>query len=145
MPTLPWKNGCKVLQIYRTVFSFLLLVIITGCKEEFPTYSTSISTPTHIFPCLRYIGLSKGDNYRVQQAFGLENNDTCTYTVTLTRYTIGRCNNPVVKSVGGDFNGYVRIEVKKGFKCYYKIQSDFKHDATAAFERILNEIKKSIK
>ena len=48
--------------------------------------------------------------------------------------------NPIVKSIGSDFDGYIRIEIKKGFKCYYKVQSDFKSDENAAFERVLKKI-----
>ena len=71
----------------------------------------------------------------------MKSDASCKYVVNLTRYHVGKCDNPIVKSVGGDFNGYVRVEVKKGFKCYYKVQSDFKHDAEAALERVLNRVK----
>jgi hypothetical protein len=60
--------------------------------------------------------------------------------VELTRYHIGACDNPAVKSLGSDFNGYVRLEIKKSFKCHYKVQSDFKNDEDAAFERVLKKI-----
>jgi len=59
----------------------------------------------------------------------------------LTKYHVGSCNNPIVKSTGSDFDGYVRIEIKKGFKCYYKVQSDYKSDVDAAFERVLKKVK----
>ena len=91
------------------------------------------------------MALNHLDKQQIQNAFGIEDNASCSYSVTLTRYHVGECDNPVVKSVGGDFNGYVRVEVKKGFKCYYKVQSDFKHDDTAAFSRVLKKIKKTVK
>ncbi len=119
--------------------------MVVGCKEDFPTYASTSTTPSKTFPCLHYMVLNTHDKQRLQNAFGIEENATCPYTVSLTRYHVGACDNPVVKSVGGDFNGYVRIEVKKGFKCYYKVQSNFKHDVSAAFERILEKIKKRIK
>ncbi len=115
--------------------------MLVGCKEEFPTYATPITTTTGTFSCLHYMGLETIEKQKVEQAFGIEDNSSCPYVVTLTRYHVGECSNLEVKSVGGDFNGYVRIEVKKGFMCYYKIQSDFKHDATAAFERVLEKVK----
>ena len=118
------------------------MLLLTGCKEDFPTYSTPISSLSKTFPCLHYIALTKDDKQKLENAFGVEDNATCMYAVTRTLYYVGKCDNPIVKSVGGDFNGYVRVEVKKGFECYYKVQSDFKHDATAAFERVLKEIKK---
>ena len=80
------------------------------------------------------------DKERLQRSFGLQDDDQCSYRVELTRYHVGDCNNPVVKSVGGDLNGYVRVEVKKGFKCYYKVQSDYKNEVSAAFERVLKRV-----
>jgi hypothetical protein len=121
--------------------SSLLLFFLIGCKEDFPTYASPITTPTKNFTCLNYIGLNNTDKQQLQNAFGLDDNSSCAYRVNLTRYYVGKCDNPVVKSVGGDFNGYIRVEVKKGFKCYYKVQSDFKHDAVAAFDRVVEKVK----
>ena len=81
----------------------------------------------------------------METILGYPNSPDCPYRLELIKYQVKTCNNPVVKSVGSDFNGYVRIEIKKGFKCYYKIQSDYKHDANAAFGRVLKEAKKEIK
>ena len=77
----------------------------------------------------------------IEKSFGIEEDEACPYRVELIKYHIGNCNNPIVKSVGSDFDGYIRIEIKKGFKCYYKVQSDFKNDENAAFERVLKKIK----
>lgn len=121
--------------------SSLLLFSLIGCKEDFPTYASPITTPTKNLTCLNYVGLNSSDKQQLQNAFGIENNSSCTYKVNFTRYDVGKCDNPVIKSIGGDFNGYMRVEVKKGFKCYYKVQSDFKHDAIAAFDRVLKKIK----
>ena len=142
---LLWKNGYKALQINKILFSSFVLLVIAGCKEDFPTYVSPLTTPSKTLQCLHYMALNHLDKQQIQNAFGIEDNATCPYTVTLTRYYVGQCDNLVVKSVGGDFNGYVRIEVKKGFKCYYKVQSDFKHDDTAAFSRVLEKIKETIK
>lgn len=112
-----------------------------GCNEDFPTYTSTITTPLKTFNCLNYMGLRSVDKQHLQNAFGIEDNNSCAYVVNVTRYHVGKCHNPVVKSVGGDFNGYVRVEVKKGFKCYYKVQSDFKYDVVSAFDRVLEKIK----
>ena len=129
-------------RLMRNFFiSSLLLFFLIGCKEDFPTYASPITTPSKTFTCLNYIGLNSSDKQQLQNAFRVDDNSSCAYRVNLTRYHVGKCDNPVVKSVGGDFNGYIRVEVKKGFKCYYKVQSDFKHDAIAAFDRVLTKIK----
>jgi hypothetical protein len=87
------------------------------------------------------MALDKKDKEILEQYFKLKNDTSCPYRVELTKYHVGSCNNPVVKSIGSDFNGYIRIEIKKGFKCYYKVQSDYKDDADAAFERVLKRVK----
>ena len=129
-------------QLMKNFFTAsLLLFFLIGCKEDFPTYASPIATPAKTFTCLNYIGLNDLDKQQLHHAFDIDENSSCTYVVNLTRYHVGKCDNPVVKSVGGDFNGYIRVEVKKGFKCYYKVQSDFKHDAVAAFDRVRVKIK----
>jgi len=119
----------------------LFLVFVLGCKEEFPTYASFCSQPQHTFPCLHYAVLDSDDKKMLQKIFIVDEDKNCPFRVELTKYHVGECNNPEVKSLGSDFNGYVRVEIKKGFKCYYKVQSDFKHDATAAFKRVLERVK----
>ena len=120
---------------------FLLLFVVSGCKEEFPVYATYDQEKPLSLNCLQYSVLDLKDKQKLEDAFGFEEDRHCPYRVELIRYAVGNCNNPVVKSMGSDFNGYVRVEVKKGFKCYYKIQSDYKDDVDAAFARILKKVK----
>ena len=118
------------------------LLLFTGCQEDFPTYSTFCDKKTKSLPkCLHYAILNKQDKDVLEKHFGAIDDPKCAYRVELTKYHVGSCNNPIVKSTGSDFNGYVRIEIKKGFKCYYKVQSDYKNDANAAFERVLKKVK----
>jgi len=127
--------------MFQFIYFILFLLLFTGCKEEFPTYTAHCQEDSFTLPCLHYAVLDPEDKMRLQDAFGFEERASCPYRVELIRYTVGNCNNPVVKSVGSDFNGYVRVEVKKGFKCYYKIQSDYKDDVNAAFARVLKSVK----
>ena len=127
--------------MYKVLLSLLFLFLFTSCKEEFPTYTAYCQEEAVTLPCLHYSVLDPKDKARLQDAFELNEVSDCPYRVELIRYAVGNCNNPVVKSVGGDYNGYVRVEVKKGFKCYHKIQSDYKEDEDAALERVLKKIK----
>jgi uncharacterized protein YwgA len=127
--------------MYKSFLSALLLLFLAGCKEDFPTYSTFENQEKITFNCLHYAVLDLQDRKKLENVFHIRNSSYCPYRVELTKYYVGNCNNPVVKSVGGDFNGYVRVEVKKGFKCYYKAQSDFKDDAIGAFKRVLKRVK----
>jgi len=129
------------MQRSKLLLAILGLLFLTGCQEDLPTYSTFCQDNTTPPQCLHYIVLNSQDKERLQRSFGLKDDDHCGYRVEITRYHVGDCNNPVVKSVGGDLNGYVRVEVKKGFKRYYKVQSDYKNDVGAAFERVLKRVK----
>ena len=125
--------------------AFWILFLFAGCKEDFPTYSTFCDQETMSPPkCLHYAVLDKQDKDVLQKHFGAADDPTCSYRVELTKYHVGSCNNPIVKSTGSDFDGYIRIEIKKGFKCYYKVQSDYKYDVNAAFERVLKRSKNEI-
>jgi hypothetical protein len=120
----------------------LCLAFIAGCKEDYPTYSTFCNDKDMQAPkCLHYAVLNKEDKKRLKKSLGMADDSTCEYRVELIKYRVGSCNNAVVKSLGGEFNGYVRIELKKGFKCYYKTQSDYKNDANGAFQRVLKKAK----
>jgi len=130
------------MQFSKFFLPLLGFLFFTGCQEDFPTYSTSCDQKIMSLPkCLHYAVLDKQDKDILQNYFGIADDPKCDYRVELTKYHIGSCNNPIVKSTGSDFNGYVRIEIKKGFKCYYKVQSDYKNDVDAAFERVLKKVK----
>ena len=129
--------------MFRVKYTFPLLLLpflVGGCEEKFPVYRTELQNNILSLPCLHYTVFDRQDKKRLENVFGIKNDPHCAYRVELTKYKIGTCNNPVVKSVGGDFNGYVRVEVKKGFTSYFKVQSDYKNDMDAAFRRVLREI-----
>ena len=118
------------------------LLLLAGCKEDLPVYSTFCDQETIPPPkCLHYAVLDKQDKDVLEKHFGVADDPKCSYRVELTKYHVGSCNNPIVKSTGSDFDGYVRIEIKKSFKCYYKVQSDYKSDVNGAFERVLKKVK----
>jgi len=131
--------------LFRLPLVLFGILLFAGCQEDFPTYSTFCNEKTLPPPeCLHYAVLNQQDKTLLEKHFGAVDDPKCAYRVELTRYHVGNCNNPIVKSTGSDFDGYVRIEIKKGFKCYYKVQSDYKHSVDAAFERVLKRSKNEI-
>ena len=119
------------------------LLMIWGCEKDYPVYSQLEADQNGSLPnSLRYAIGDSSDSKILQDSFGIEANSSSPYRVELIRYFVGKCNNPRVKSLGGDFNGYVRVEIKKGFKTIYKVQSDFKNDEDRAFERVYQHIAK---
>lgn len=132
--------------VFKTFFTLLgLSLSLVGCQESFPAYSTPYPQNDSGLTCLHYSVLDKQDKIQLLEAFALQEDDACAYRVQLTKYGVGKCNNPAVKSLGSDFNGYVRVEIKKGFTTYYKVQSNYKEDMHAAFERVVTKIKQDVK
>jgi len=120
----------------------MALLTLLGCEEKYPVYSSFDRDLNGSFPnCLHYTVNNATDKRILQESFGIEDDKSCLYRLALIRYHIGNCDNPRVKSIGSDFDGYVRVEIRKGFQTLYKVQSDFKHDENAAFERICKQIK----
>ena len=130
----------------KQIILLFIAIILGSCQEDFPIYDKFCTTKKKSINCLSYdILMQDSDKIRVQNAFGFENNKSCEYRVQLLKYHIGDCNNPIVKSVGSDFNGYIRVTISKGMNCYYKVQSDFKDDENGAFERVLEKIEDNFK
>ena len=133
------------MQLFKFLLSLFGLLFFTGCQEDLPVYSTFCDQQTLTPPtCLHYAVLDNEEKKLLEKHFGVADDPKCSYRVELIKYHVGSCNNPIVKSTGSDFDGYVRIEIKKGFKCYYKVQSDYKHSIDAAFERVLKRSKNEI-
>ncbi|MDM5272430.1 hypothetical protein PGH07_09585 [Sulfurovum sp. zt1-1] len=131
------------MQIYKPFISLLFVTfLLTGCEERSTVY-TSFCDHGKAFSlsCLRYPMVDSQDKTVLEKALGLKEDPACPYSLKLTKYKISQCNNPVVKSTGSDFEGYVRLEIIKGFTCYYKVQSDYKLDRDRAFKRVLKQAK----
>jgi hypothetical protein len=135
------------LQINKLFFSLLIVTFFfTGCEERFPVYASFCGEgEAPALSCLRYPLIDPEEKAVLEKELGLKEDPSCPYYLKLTKYKIGQCNNPIVKSTGSDFDGYVRIEIFKGFTCYYKVQSDYKNDPEAAFYRVLQQTKKDFK
>jgi hypothetical protein len=135
------------LQIDKLFFSLLTVTfLLTGCEEHFPVYTSFCDKgEAPALSCLRYPLIDPREKRVLEKELGLKDDPACPYYLKLTKYKIGQCNNPRVKSTGSDFDGYVRIEIFKGFTCYYKVQSDYKNDSEAAFHRVLQESKEDLK
>lgn len=124
----------------------LLPLLFAGCEERFPVYAKYCQPKTASLDCLRYDALMNAtDQNQIAQTLELPHDPHCKNLLQLTRYHVGECNNPLVKSIGGDFDGYVRIQINRGMNCYYKAQSDFKNDEEAAYQRVLLQVQDDLK
>jgi len=117
---------------------------LIGCEEKFPVYTAFSEQNVTDVGCLHYATMNVHDQKHIELALKRPHMKECSYHLHLIKYHVGECNNSVVKSLGSDFDGYIRIEVRKGFNVFYKVQSDFKNDSNAAFERVLKQMAKDI-
>jgi hypothetical protein len=87
------------MQLFRFFLSVFGLLLFAGCQEDFPTYSTFCDQETMSSPkCLHYAVLDKKDKDVLEKHFGVIDDPKCSYRVELTKYHVGSCNNPIVKS-----------------------------------------------
>ena len=83
-------------------------------------------------------------SHNVKEAIKAKITDDCPYRIEGEIYRTAKCNSIEAKSIGTDFNGYVRLNILYGNKCIYKIQSDFKNDEDGAISRVLETLKKEL-
>jgi len=129
--------------VKKTLFTLLLLGLI-GCEERFDVYSQGKEHKNEI-KCIRYDIGEKLDKELIQKTLLLSDEPKCAYSIQLIKYHVKSCNNPQVKSLGGDFDGYIRIEILKNDEVIYKAQSDFKSDEIGAMKRVLRTMKEELK
>lgn len=139
-----WKHGSKGSPIVKYFWWIVSALLVTGCEETFPVYAAFEKQDMQRFACLDYMVVDDALRSRIVSALQKPHDSGCEYKLQFIEYHVGKCDNPVVKSMGSDFDGYVRIEVRKGFDIYYKVQSDFKNDPEAALKRILERAAKDI-
>jgi len=122
---------------------FLRFVVITpllfgGCHD---IYTQFCSEKKEKISCLK-----ESDDYSktvINSQFKSLYRADCPYELQLTHYSVVTCNNPTLKSIGSDFDGYVRINVFKGAQCYWRSQKDFKAQPYQEIEAELLDVMRS--
>ena len=70
----------------------------------------------------------------------LKVSEVCKNELALTPHIIRDCNNPQVKSLGSDIDGYVSLKLYLGEKELFRSQTDFKgDDHSSHLERLLKD------
>ncbi len=144
---MQWKVGRKVL--LRNIFgaACICLFLLAGCESRNPVYSgfcddVNVSLP---LPCIKVDiknDIILSGNFKEAMKDKISSN--CPYRAQGEIYRTVKCNSIEAKSIGADFNGYVRINIFQGDKCIYKAQSDFKNDEDAAIKRVLDRLKNEL-
>ena len=127
-------------------FTLGLLFLFLGCETDYPVYSDFCSKEKNSsITCLKYdVFMDAKDKKSIKEKLGLNENKFCNFSLKLTKYYVGKCSNPDVKSRGVGSNGYIRMEIIEKGKCYFRAQNEFDSDEKGAFFRVLERIKKSI-
>jgi ribosomal protein S17E len=113
--------------------------------EDYPTYSTNIpKTMTLPLKCIKISTFNPKLSKPIKEKFKNISSKSCKYRLTGYIHFVDSCNNPDTKSLGADFNGYVRVYIKDNEKIIYKVQSDFKSNEKSAIERVLQKVAKEI-
>lgn len=144
---MQWKVGRKVLLHNIFAIACIYLLFLSGCESKNPVYSgfcddTNVSLPLHCVKVDMQNDIILSSNFKETMKDKISNN--CPYNVKGEIYRTAKCNSIEAKSIGVDFNGYVRINIFQGNKCIYKVQSDFKNDEDAAIKRVLETLRKEL-
>jgi len=145
---MQWKAGSKVLLLHNIfVIACIYLFILAGCENKNPVYSgfcddANVSLPLHCVKVDIKNDIILSGNLKESMKDKISSN--CPYIVKGEIYRTTKCNSIEAKSIGTDFNGYVRINIFQDNKCIYKVQSDFKNDEDSAIKLVLERLKKEL-
>jgi len=144
---MQWKAGRKVLLRNTFAIACIYLFLFAGCENKNPVYS-EFCDDTNVTLPLSCIKIDMDNDiilsHNVKEAIKAKITDDCPYRIEGEIYRTAKCNSIEAKSIGTDFNGYVRLNILYGNKCIYKIQSDFKNDEDGAISRVLETLKKEL-
>jgi hypothetical protein len=104
------------------LFIFITL-FFWGCSDA-PIYKSG-EVPKDL-NCVNPISLFEEDIETSKEFFTVLEN--CKYDLIIEPHLTHNCNNPHVKSLGSDFDGYVSIKIIKDEKEIFRSQTDFKGD-----------------
>jgi hypothetical protein len=129
------------------VIACTCLFLLAGCESKNPVYSgfcddVNVSLPISCVKVDIKNDIILSSNFK--EAMKDKISDNCPYHIEGEIYRASKCNSIEAKSIGVDFNGYVRLNIFQGNKCIYKAQSDFKNDEDAAIKRVLETLKKEL-
>ncbi|WP_297454338.1 hypothetical protein [Persephonella sp.] len=111
----------------------LLLIIgffifITGCENFYSkVYDKSIKEKN--IHCVRISYQNPFIKTKIIKAFkeeGIKVQDNCPYTINVKAKFLSQCTSPQAKSIGADFDGFMRFDLLEKGKLVYRCQMDWK-------------------
>jgi len=114
-----------------------IIFTFTGCLE-YPIYKEKTGISEQNISCLKIITLEDSDQIIARKY--LKASENCKYELVLTPHIIHDCQNPQVKSLGSDIDGYVSLKLYSGNRSIFRSQTDFKgEDHSSHLERLLED------
>jgi len=129
------------------IYSFALILsalFLSACSEDYPVYATEPNIKTLPLQCINIATFNPKLSKALKKEFKSISNRECKYRITGYIHFVDSCNNPETKSLGADFNGYIRLYIKSNNETLYKVQSDFKSDERSALNRVIQKVTKDI-
>jgi hypothetical protein len=121
-----------------------MTIFFIAC-EDYPVYSGYLNNHEKLsLSCINLKTFDPKLTTALEKSLTLYNTKTCKYQLTGYIHHVDSCSNPQVKSLGADFNGYVRLEIRDENKTIYRVQSDFKSEEEKALYRVIKKIKKEL-
>ncbi len=128
--------------VQRLATLTLALCLLSGCDTKIYTQFCTTDKTLPI-SCLRIDSAQHDVNALLHTLLNDMNlSDSCTFVLRGIHYEVDACNNPLVHAIGGDFDGYVRLQLFHEGSCYYRTQQDFK---SAPWQQKMQELVQSIK
>jgi len=124
------------------------VLLITGCENFYSkVYDEKIKEEK--IPCVRIAEKDKILKAQIIRAFKEENiliKDKCPYTVRVYAKFISQCNNPEARSIGADFDGFLRFDLLRKEKLVYRSQMDWKGEFhEGRIKDLIRKMKKDLK
>ena len=113
---------------YKILGLLFAALFILGCEKKIYTKIYDKNLAKEKINCLKIssnnviIGYIVGKNPFIKKL----SKKSCPYTLKITSNYVTYCKSPAAKALSSDFDGYVRFEIYKNRKLFYRSQRDFK-------------------
>ncbi len=125
---------------------FILVFSVQSCRNMY----VKIYDKSEIgkIDCLKVEGNDMFFNSKVENILtknGIHIEENCPYTLKVYYIKLSQCNAPEGKSIGADFDGYLRFTVYKNHKLVYRAQEDYKGEfGDFLIEDLVKRMKKDL-
>ncbi len=130
----------------RTIILIFILTSFLSCKNMYSKIFDKEEAKR--VSCLKIEGNDMFLNNKVSSFLseeGIKISENCPYTLKVYALKLSQCNTPVGKSIGADFDGYIRFSIFKDKKLVYRCQEDYKGEfEDSLIKDLVGRMKKDI-